>query len=133
MINLLKKMATVMPLQRVEDVLEDAHANSRLNQVMKVTRKHLNPTKKSTNHVTIKPNHHQTVVEEAVTVAAGEADAVAARVDVVVQAVVAAAIVVAVTADEVDIEAVDAVAAVVVKEVIVPLANKKSKTVINSA
>merc|ERR1712168_1015045 len=104
------KMVTVMPLQRVEDVLEDAHANSRLNQVMRVIKKHPNPTRKSMNHVKINPNH-QTVEEEAVTV-------------------VAAATVEEAIADEVDIEAVDAVAAVVVKEVIVPLANKKSKTVI---
>lgn len=117
-------MVTVMPLQRVEDVPEDAHANSRLNQVMKVTRKHLNPTRKSMNHVTIKLNHQAVV--EADTVVAVVADAVAAPVDVVVQAVVAEAIVVVAIADEVDI---DAVAAVVVKEVIVPLANKKSKTV----
>ena len=66
---------------------------------MKVTKKHLNPTRKSTNHVKIKPSH-QAVVEEAVTVAAVEADAVAAHVDVVAQAVVAAAIVVVAIADE---------------------------------
>lgn len=130
MINLLKKMVTVMPLQKVEDVLEDVHANSRLNQAMRVIKKHPNPTRKSMNHVRINQKH-QAVEEEAATVAAEEAVVVAVPVDVVVQAVVAAATVeVAIAVEEADIEVVDVVAAVVVKEVIVPLANKKSKTVI---
>merc|ERR1711937_365631 len=105
--------------------LEEDHENLKPNQVMKVIRKHLNQTRKLTNHVTIKQNH-QVVVEE-------EVIAVAVVVAVVDHVVVADQVVVAVTVevatvDAVDIEAV-VVAAVVVKEVIVPLANKKSKTV----
>jgi len=123
MINLLKKMAMATPLQKAEDVLEDAHVNSKPNQATRVIRKLQSQTRRSMNHETIRPNH-LVVVEAAVIV---DVVAVAVAAHVVVGGLAAVAVIVEMAiADAVDIE-VDGVAAVAVKEVTVPLANKKSK------